>query len=319
MRNQHHMLRVLGCATALIALAWGTRTMAMGRPPRKGTLSTLSAHYNLEPPVPRGDTVVIHDPRATMVFRPGSRKMVINGSLIMLNAPLTGTGPDATLAPADIQGTLTPLLDARNVIRRHGARSVFLDAGHGGSDPGAGNGTRMQEKEVTLDLARRCKRLLEAEGITVYMARDRDKAVALPSRPVLAKKAGADLFVSIHINASGNAAATGVETHILPSAGFPCTAPSKLATRASAGNRYDAMNVLLGYAVHRAVISETRAADRGLRRSRFLVLRDAPCPAILVECGFLSNKREARSLADTGYRQHLAEGIARGITEVIAD
>ncbi len=69
----------------------------------------------------------------------------------MLNAPLTGTGPDATLAPADIQGTLTPLLDARNVIRRHEARSVFLDAGHGGSDPGAGNGTRMQEKEVTLE------------------------------------------------------------------------------------------------------------------------------------------------------------------------
>ena len=80
-----------------------------------------------------------------------------------------------------------------------------------------------------------------------------------------------------------------------------------------AGNRNDAANTVLGYYVHKGLMLNANSADRGIKRARFQVLRDAPCPAVLIECGFLSNDRQEAKLLDPSYADKIAEGLTRGI------
>ena len=191
-----------------------------------------------------------------------------------------------------------------------------MDPGHGGSDRGT-RGESTREKDMTLDVARRVQRLLEAAGLKVIPTRTTDETVSLQERVDLTTERKADLFISIHFN-SGGGAASGIETYCVPPAGAaPTASPFRhlfdSEDESCPGNKYDERNVWLAQCVQRSLLRGTGATDRGVRRARFFVIRYATCPAILVEAGFLTNHAEEQRIMTTEYRDQLAKAIAGGI------
>ncbi|MDR2863332.1 MAG: N-acetylmuramoyl-L-alanine amidase, partial [Puniceicoccales bacterium] len=146
-----------------------------------------------------------------------------------------------------------------------------------------------------------------------------DVEVPIASRAPLAKRYQADLFVSIHFNSASGATANGIETFVLaPQWQYSTNDAKHLAKDAELrareiGHQNDPWNVLLGYYLHAGLVTKLGAEDRGLRRARFNVLRDAPCPAVLVECGFLNNPAESMRINTPAHREKIAQGIAEGI------
>jgi len=182
--------------------------------------------------------------------------------------------------------------------------------------PGAKGKRGVEEKRAAIDIARRVRTQLTAAGIKVYMTRENDRFIELEERSKLAKRWGAELFVSIHLNSASSTLAQGIETYVLSGAGYSSTAGSSRG-EALPGNRYDAGSAILGYYLQRSLVQQVDSVDRGLKRSRFIVLRNAPCPAALVELGFLSHQGEERKMMQESYREQLASGIVKGVMNYI--
>lgn len=168
---------------------------------------------------------------------------------------------------------------------------VVIDAGHGGYDKGAYWGG-VRESRVALATAKEVEKELKRRGFSTVMTRRSDKFVTFSQRAAIANKYPKAIFVSIHYNASTNRSVRGIETYYLSSRG------RKLASK-----------------VQRAMMEHVRSNNRGIRRKNFKVLRDTKHPAILVECGFISNTWE-RNRAKSGWYQRaiaklIAEGVAR--------
>lgn len=166
----------------------------------------------------------------------------------------------------------------------------MIDAGHGGHDRGGVPGQRISEKDKTLDVALRLRRILVADGYRVIMTRDSDVFIPLGTRVAIANSYRGATFVSIHFNCAPRVGANGIETYYYRSD--------------SAG---------LAQSIHRNVVSSAPSENRGIRRRGFYVLRRTAIPSVLVECGFLTNPTEGRLALTGDYRQRLAEQIARGI------
>lgn len=173
---------------------------------------------------------------------------------------------------------------------------VFIDAGHGGYDSGArGNG--LYEKNLTLSIALKVQRILQAQGIEVVMSRTTDKFLELKEISSLANNSGADAFASIHINSAADApTANGIETYYYP-------------------NRMDSKP--LADSVQKQLISSTGAYNRKVKTEDFHVVRETNMPSILAECGFISNKSEAIKMSTNSYQELLASGISKGITNYL--
>src|SRR6516164_6532973 len=170
---------------------------------------------------------------------------------------------------------------------------VVIDPGHGGRDRGGIPGQKLAEKVFTLDTGKRLARILQANGdINVVMTRDDDAFVSLTERTNIANQyRGRDaVFVSIHYNSAQRDGAYGIETYY----------NNKRAYRLAA-------------LVHPRVIQAMDSIDRGIRQRRYRVLRKNRLPAILVECGFLTNRVEGERASDPGYRQRVARAIASAI------
>ena len=170
------------------------------------------------------------------------------------------------------------------------SRTIVLDAGHGGYDRGGVPGQRISEKDKTLDVAQRVRRILQADGYRVIMTRDSDVFVPLPTRVAIANSYRGANFVSIHFNCASRVGANGIETYY-----------------------YRSDSASLAASIHRNVVSGAPSENRGIRRRGFYVLRRTTIPSVLVECGFLTNPTEGRLALTGDYRQKLAEQIARGI------
>src|SRR5881227_1903600 len=168
--------------------------------------------------------------------------------------------------------------------------AVVIDAGHGGFDRGGIPGQRIPEKEMTLDVAQRLKTLLAAGGYRVVMTRDSDVFVPLPGRVAIANSYGNAIFVCIHFNSAKRMGAGGIETYF-----------------------YSRDSLPLASAIHYYVAGGAPSSNRGVRRRGFYVLRKTRVPAVLVECGFLTNPTEAAYAQTASYRQKLAEEIAAGV------
>src|SRR5213595_3996746 len=173
---------------------------------------------------------------------------------------------------------------------REASTTVVIDAGHGGFDRGGIPGQRIPEKEMTLDVAQRLKTLLAASGYRVIMTRDSDVFVPLPTRVAIANSYGNAIFVCIHFNSAKRMGAGGIETYF-----------------------YSRESLPLASAIHYYVAGGAPSSNRGVRRRGFYVLRKTRVPAVLVECGFLTNPSDAEYAQLGSYRQQLAEEIARGI------
>ena len=285
-------------------------------------LGDVMTAYGFGPPSEYGRNAVFRSRASTLVIESGSRKIVFDGFPIYLNSAIMRAGQDWVIAPIDAVDTLGAMLFPGHALKSAGWTTVVLDAGHGGDDPGAQYG-RLPEKRLTLDIAKRVKVKLLSCRVDCRMLRDRDVTMSLDERCSRAARLGADLLVSIHLNASPNRTMSGVETYVVPAAGYAATAESERPRSgrrylACPGNRFDGANLLLAQCVQKGVVTQSRAEDRGTRRARYYVLRNASCPATLVECGFLSNPRESARILDEGYQDSVAEGIARGILTYIS-
>jgi N-acetylmuramoyl-L-alanine amidase len=168
--------------------------------------------------------------------------------------------------------------------------TVVIDAGHGGHDRGGIPGQRIAEKEMTLDVAQRLRNVLAANGYNVVMTRDTDVFVPLGTRVAIANSYRNAIFVCIHFNATGRSGASGIETYF-----------------------YSRDSLALASAIHHYVTGGAPSANRGVRRRGYYVLRKTSIPAVLVECGFLTNPTEGAYAQSASYRQKLADEIAAGV------
>ena len=176
-----------------------------------------------------------------------------------------------------------------------GYYKVFIDAGHGGTDPGAlGYGYR--ESDLNLQVAKKVESKLKSKGIDVKMSRNSDIFYSLSERAEMANDYGADAFVSIHQNSAEAKSANGIETYY---------------------NRKKEEDRPLSNDIQKQVISQTGANNRGVKNAEFTVLVKSEMISALVECGFITNESEVKKLSDPSYQDKLATGIADGIEEYL--
>lgn len=250
--------------------------------------------------------------------------------------------------PANPQGGNTPAdPEERNPARRRTGSGpllyVTLDPGHGGEDPGAIGGRGSQEKVVTLAIAKRLKRQLEADGnVRVTLTRDSDFFVPLHMRVQKAHKAQADLFISIHADAWTSPEARGSSVFALSQKGASSAAARWLAQKENSADMIGGVNlehrdpVLAGVLVDlsltgkindslklgRAVLNELGNINtlhkQEVEQAGFAVLKSPAVPSILIETAFISNPEEERRLTDDSYQEKMAEAIVRGIRQYLA-
>jgi N-acetylmuramoyl-L-alanine amidase len=171
---------------------------------------------------------------------------------------------------------------------------IFIDPGHGGTNPGAVGVNGAVESEINLDVALRLGKILQQAGYVVNYSRTGDTTVSLAKRAQLANEWNADYFVSIHCNSNTNPVYTGCETFFY---------------------REGTVAQRFAIAVNNALAKETGLNNIGTFQANFAVLRLTYMPAILVELALLSNSQDAKKLADSSFRQLCAQGIANGIFE----
>lgn len=243
------------------------------------------------------------------------RNIMLNGVRHWLSAPVVVASGKLWISSVDVLKVIDPVLRKGRPQSKPAVRTIVLDPGHGGADRGTHGRAGRYEKEFTLDLANRVKRCLETNNnVHVVLTRTSDRTLSLDDRVDFAKAQRADLFVSLHFNSGG--AAQGIETYCLPPIGAASTASSWSLTGdggSQPGNRYDEQNVWLAHCVQQSLVRTASAEDRGVRRARFVVLRGASCPAILVEAGFLTNRTEEQKILTANYRDLLAKAAAEGI------
>jgi N-acetylmuramoyl-L-alanine amidase len=215
----------------------------------------------------------------SVLYVPESLEAAIRSAL----NPAAGAGTHArTLKPSSTPSR-APLARAFHVV---------VDAGHGGKDPGTTSRGGIQEKSVTLPVAREVARLLKEDGFAVAMTRQRDVFIELDERAAIANRFAADLFVSIHADACPDSSMRGFAVYT--------SRETSTASRAAAEAVTNAMD-------------GTEAQGLGMRRANYRVLVATECPAILVELGYLSNSLDAKMLASHEAQMKLARCIAEGI------
>ena len=214
-----------------------------------------------------------------------------------------------------------------------GARRIVIDAGHGGHDPGTIGPRGLQEKDLVLDVAHRLERLVRADlGAEVVLTRTTDVYVPLEERTAIANSRGADLFLSIHANASRNPHARGIETYFLSFAQNPhAEAVAARENAISAATLKDLQQLVkaitlnskidesrdFAASVQEAMVQNLRehhaVEDRGVHTAPFYVLIGANMPSVLAEIAFVSNPGEEQRLKTGEYREHVARALLRGV------
>ena len=234
--------------------------------------------------------------------------------------------PKLTAPPPDPE-PLTP----ESLTREFGltAKTIVIDPGHGGKDPGALGRNNLQEKGIVLSISQKLREILTAKGYTVLMTRDTNRFIPLKERTAFATRHKADLFLSIHANGSGSSRANGIETYYLDVTSTD-KASEKIAAQENANSGYSIQELetlltgliresksedskRLARHVQQALVQATGAVDRGVKHARFVVLIGTKVPAILIETGFVSNPVEGRKLTTTAYQYKIATAIAQGV------
>lgn len=236
-----------------------------------------------------------------------------------------------------------PKLDGKDISTLRGAlglkvRTVVIDPGHGGHDPGAIGPRGLKEKNVTLAIAKALKNKMEQIGrdfgITrVILTREDDRFIPLEERTGIAKREHADLFISIHCNAARDSDARGIETYILSFTNDPeSLAVAARENVTTTKGISDLRDIIKNYLLNSKIDESKRLAthvqtaittglakeyqtvnDKGIKKAPFIVLIGADVPSILVETSFITNRREEEKLRNPQYINEIADGILRGI------
>lgn len=275
------------------------------------SLRDVAAVYGMSISKPVAQRITMRNRSQTIIFKTDGREVMYGGNLIWLHSPVVNVRGRWAIREVDLRVVLDPVHRPGRHLKAVRHRVVVLDPGHGGQDTGAKGKRGVEEKRVVLDIARRVRAQLVNAGYKVYMTRETDRFIELDERARKAARWGADMFISIHLNSAGNESAAGVETYALAAAGYESTSGGN-SNLTQPGNRHEVPNGIMAYQIQRALTQELGATDRGVKRSRFLVLKNAPCPAVLVECAFVSNGREEAQLLDEAHRERIAQALARG-------
>jgi len=211
--------------------------------------------------------------------------------------------------------------------------AIVLDPGHGGHDPGTSH-FGLKEKSLVLDIARRLRDSLQTVGLSVAMTRDSDQFISLNRRPEIANGLQADLFVSVHVNANPNShRISGVEVYypresvVSSTAEWPPFIASgevgipSLTVKQVAWDlvlvRTRSQSRRLASAICHSMHTALQVPCRAVKPARFVVLREAWMPAVLVEVGYVTNQAEASRLGTEAYRQAIAQAIADGVVAYV--
>ena len=295
------------------------------------TIATRPVQPTVVVPPPLAPESKVVAPLASL---PQVKQTVPDAKPVAEPAPL----PSKTAAP---KSSLPPASPAANsngkfsLSRQLGLRvsRVVIDAGHGGHDPGA-HGNGINESELTLDVALRLQKLLEKEdGIEVVMTRDTDVFIPLEERTAIANREGADLFLSIHANASRNALARGIETYFLNFAMNPEAEAVAARENATSGQSMHSLPDIVRAIALNNKINESRdlaetvqksmakrlssrngsLRDLGVKQAPFVVLIGAVMPSVLAEISFVTNKQDGALLKTGPYRQQIAQALLDAI------
>jgi len=286
------------------------------------SLHSFCLFYNFPYSAPSGnDRFVSRNGAHSISLKDGTADMYLDGVHYVMSFPVQKGDHDWLISRMDVIKLLEPMLRPTQISGRHTIRGVVIDAGHGGTDNGA-TSRLGAEKNYTLDTANRLRKILQDAGLKVVFTRSNDVFVDLYERAHIASLYPDYAFVSIHYN-SATPEAHGLETYCLAPRGAASTSSSYL-TRSDiqklTGNDDDTLNILLAGLVHSEIIKLNpgdQSADRGVKRARFVVIKQNVLPAILVEGGFVSNRMESSRVDRSDYRQSLATAIARGVIRFI--
>lgn len=263
-----------------------------------------------------GAEFVLTNKNSRLIFNQDSGDVTINGIKVRLCLPVAKGGfisqldADVTIRPLVYQ----PKASAKKIV------TVCLDPGHGGKDTGfrIGRFFPRNEKTYTLALALELRRQLQQAGFNVLLTRDKDVYLDLPARAEIANRAGADLFLCLHFNCSTQEPQNvqGPETYCMTPVGAASSNDSAgegSGSRAYSGNRFQDKSLLLAYEVQRSLVKDLGVTDRGVRRARYQVLRDAQMPAVLLEGGYMSHPVEGKRIFDSAWRRQMAAALVRAV------
>lgn len=263
-----------------------------------------------------GSAVVLENAKVKMKLKVGGYECLMNNVKFVFSHVVEASGNGVYISRIDLAKLIDPVLRPNFIKNAGDFRTVILDAGHGGKDPGATNpiGT---EAAYNLRLATKLKSMLEAKGFRVKMIRDSDRFYSLQERVDIANTVKENaIFLSLHFN-SGGRHARGIETFTLSPPGVSHYGASLKVSDAVArtGNEHDSANIALATAIHGSVLVRlgNNTFDRGIKRARFSVLSGVQHPAVLFEGGFMSHPYEARLIANESYQAAVAQGMVDAI------
>jgi N-acetylmuramoyl-L-alanine amidase len=344
-------MRVIFLAFSFLSVLFiaGCATMPPPVPPQPSaerTLKDVCRQYNMDC---RWDgmsqTVSMNYKGRKIQAMAGSNILVINGDRVAMSGPVI-TRRGSHIVPPDFERLVVGISAKPQEDYIKGAytgllRTIIVDAGHGGHDPGAIGCGGVQEKDINLDIAKRVGKAFEAAGLKVVLTRDDDEFITLQDRTVIASKIGADLFVSIHSNAHKNRRSRGTEVYYAgalsdedKSEAQRLENEKKMVAALKMDKKNDDLKGIIvdmlythklglspgmADAVSRTLSREAGVTARGSKPERFYVLRNTLIPAVLVEVGFISNPNEAKLLKNPDYCQKLAETITKSILRYAYD
>ncbi|MDB6065482.1 MAG: Cell wall hydrolase/autolysin [Pedosphaera sp.] len=264
------------------------------------------------------ETLQLTNRSSRLVFNKDSREAQLNGVNVCLSHPILLRNGGSYISKLDLETAVHPLVWPP--LNRSGAKvkTIVIDPGHGGKDPGFENGSH-QEKKYTLLLAQELCDQLKRAGFNASLTRTTDTKIELPERPDIARRRGADLFISLHWNSVGGSKneVKGVQTFCLtpPGASSSNAGGEIIDAGAKPGNLNNAKNMFLAYELQKSLLKNLGTQDRGVRRARFAVLCPAEMPAVLIEGGFMSHPTESKRIYDPAYRRDMARAIVEGVQD----
>ena len=240
----------------------------------------------------------IQTPQTTIKEKEPVIKLPVSEPIVRKSTTIKRESPLEKLA-GRTSGIIKPakkVKDTSKAAKKIRNKTVIIDPGHGGNDTGAMRGNVL-EKDLTLEIALKVKEILKEKGMNnVIMTRSTDKTLSLNDRVEIANNNKADIFVSIHINASVKSEINGIETHYCSNSGYK-----------------------VAEIIHKQLTENVAAADRGLFKSKFYVINHTEAPAVLLELGFISNERERNSLTSDKRQTDSAQAIAEGIIDYLTE
>ncbi|MEO7099015.1 MAG: N-acetylmuramoyl-L-alanine amidase [Luteolibacter sp.] len=312
------MLLAMGLAPIISAATTGGWDIAKIEGREYVSVESIKQFYNFTKLSRSGANIVLENSKVEMKLNAGGNECLMNNVKFVFSNPVSMVGDKAYVSRVDLAKLIDPVLRPNFIQNAGDFRTVILDPGHGGKDPGATNALG-NESDYNLKVAGIVRTQLQLKGFKVVMTRESNNYLSLQERVDLANAVKENaVYVSIHFN-SGNRSARGIETFTLspPSVAHYGSdwKPSDDQTRV--GNEHDSANIALATSVHGSILRRLgkNTFDRGIKRARFSVLSGVTHPAILLEGGFMTHPYEARLIENPDYQNAVAGGIVDAIAK----